>query len=57
LDQSVPPLLELFEQPAASKAPLSAAATTAIVFLFRTIPLRARDHDGQDGAIVAVFHE
>src|SRR5258707_14547103 len=59
LDQSVPPVLPplLFvppPQPAASRAPLSAAAATAIVVVFRTIFLRACDHDGQDGAIVAV---
>src|SRR5258707_12806116 len=58
LDQSVPPVLPplLFvppPQPAASRAPLSAAAATAIVVVFRTIFLRACDHDGQDGAIVA----
>src|SRR5690242_13302544 len=60
-DQSVPlllpPLPEPLEQPAATSAPLSAAAATAIAFLFRTIPLRARDHVGQVGAIVAGFRE
>src|SRR6266851_2055527 len=56
LDQPVlPPLLFVPPpQPAASRAPLSAAAATAIVVVFRTISLRACDHDGQDGAIVAV---
>src|SRR5258708_34709797 len=61
LDQSVPPVLPplLFvppPQPAASRAPLSAAAATAIVVVFRTISLRACDHDAQDGAIVAGAH-
>ena len=64
LDQSLPPLLpdppdppDPLEHPAASIEPAIAAAATASVFLFRTVPLRAHDHSGQDGAIVAVACE
>jgi hypothetical protein len=57
----LPPPLEfdelLLPHPAASSAPLSASAATAMVFLLRTIPLRLVDRSVRTSAIVPALHE